>query len=677
MPEIVFDASMGMSAEQAPRPTRKKKPRVGRPGSHHKEILTTSQVDSNIHRKARGGGAAGAGAFVPSIPEVAQPPTTRFPAMGTSVQVVRQKGFPLQPTEVALWVVIPTHNRPKEFPRCLERVLAELGPDDRVVVVASGFRMFQAVREASRHPSVIGLLFGDCTVNEARRHANGIVPEGAAIVETGDNDFITTGSLDRIREAFEDPKLGVVYGNLQFLDIHGRAHGPMIRKPAWEKGIMHRRCEVKGLHAYRKIVYEQYGGWYQSEWPAGDHANAIRWEDAGVKFKSIGGPPLVCCTWDPEGMSTGKLRSQQHHNSQQFARGHYRRKYSVGMACWAVAGRRTKMLALIDDICDQSKVRIYACARGRYGAACDTDEHIRKRIVWWKAMSELDEHLPKHEVSHLFVDRLNFATRSAALGRRVVVDICDLRSQRTGTHDDPDEKILCTSPNVWLMFVSEGHRDYICEKYGMPIERTHIVPNLPMKSWRPEEPITEEEKVPNSLVYYGGITAKRGHTAAYRCYYDLFLALKNAGVDVHIYPSGARKREVEEGYAEFTVHERFDHRDIYKILRKYTVGFAGYEDRAGCPKVSHDYAMKCYPNKATDYMMAGIPTVSYALGLAEKDVQNWGVCVPKGSAGRLADAYEEARIKVIDYERWQNIFCMESQADKLIEAYDWVAGRKG
>jgi hypothetical protein len=346
------------------------------------------------------------------------------------------------------------------------------------------------------------------------------------------------------------------------------------------------------------------------------------------------------------------------------------------MVCWSMAGRRTKMLGLIDKICDPENVKIYASNRGRYGTACDVDDDIRRRIVWWASMGDLSEWLKAHQVCHLFVDRMDFALQSHVIDRRIVVDVCDLRTQRTGEHGYDDERKLCTSPNVYLMFVSEGHRDYICEKYDMPVERTHIVPNLPMKSWRPEEPLKEEERVPNSLVYFGGITARKNHVAAYRYYYDIFKALKDAGVDVHIYPSGGRIKEVKEGYGEFTVHDRFAHRDIYDVLRRFSVGFAGYEDRAGCPDVSHSYAMKCYPNKATDYMMAGIPTLSYALGLAEKDVKNWGVCVPKGDAKRIVDAYFEAKGKEIDFERWQNEFCMENQAQKILDAYDWVMGRK-
>ena len=582
--------------------------------------------------------------------------------------------IPPQPTEVALWIIIPTYNRPEEFKKCVGSVARQLGPRDHIIAVASGFKMFEHVREMSFNPKVTGLLLGDVIVNVARKTALGLVPDDAVVVEIGDNDYVRMHSLSRIRAAFEDTEVGVVYGDFIFMDKDGNTRGEPMKKPAWEPGVMHKRCEIRGMHAYRKTVYLQYGGWYENEHPAGDHANAMRWEDAGVKFVSLRGNLLVNCTYDRDGMSVAR-RSEQHKNSQAFSRGEYRRKYSIGMVCWSVAGRRTKMLALLDKICDPEKIKIYASSKGRYGTACDTDDHIRKRIVWWGSSKSLDAWLPNHEVAHLFVDRMNFASRIAAGDRRVVVDVCDLRTQRTGDHKHEDEKLLCTSPNVWLMFVSEGHRDYICEKYGLPVERTHIVQNLPMKAWRPEDPLKEEDRVPNSIVYYGGITAKKNHIAAYRYYYDIFKAFKDAEIDVHIYPSGSRGDEVKEGYKEFNVHDRFHHRDIYSVLRKYSAGLAGYEDRAGCPEVSHNYAMRCYPNKATDYMMAGIPTVSYALGLAEKDVKNWGVCVQKGDAHKLVDAYFEALKKDIQYDIWQNQFCMESQAPKIIEAYDWVAGR--
>jgi len=655
--EVISDSRIGVDTDKGKKPKL-----VARIRSKVKKVLsTTSLQDMWANGKS-------------TVNIVNDIPITPPPKKPILHQEVKESIIIPQPTEVSLWIVIPTHNRPEKFKVCLKRVMEQIGPRDHVIAVASGFSTFQAVREASTSQKITGILCGDVNVNIARSLANRLIPEDAVVVETGDNDYIMPGAIERLRKGFEDPDIGVVYGNLQYIDPDGTERGAPMKKPAWVPGIMHRRCEVKGLHAYRKTIYTRYGGWYESENPAGDHANAMRWEDAGVKFLSVGGKPLVKCEWDIEnGMSANNEKKRaQHLNSQSFARGEYKRKYSVAMVCWAVAGRRTKMLALLDKICDPDQIKIYASSRGRYGLACDTDEHIKNRTVWWNTMEQLDEWLPAHQVNHLFVDRMNFATRSAALDRRVVVDVCDLRTQRIGAHDDIDEKVLCTSPNVWLMFVSEGHRDYVCEKYKLPIERTHIVKNLPMKSWRPEEPLDPEDKVPNSIVYFGGITAKKGHTAAYRYYYDLFKMFKDSGIDVHIYPSGSRIEEVKSGYAEFNVHERFDHRDIYKVLRKYSVGLAGYEDRAGCPAVSHDYAMKCYPNKATDYMMAGIPTLSYALGLSECDVKNWGVCVPKGRANEMVDAYHQALTMHIDYERWQSEFCMESQAPKIIEAYDWV-----
>jgi len=572
-------------------------------------------------------------------------------------------------------VVLPSRNRPTAFQNAVSAILPQLEKHDRLIAIASGKKMFEHIKRLSEDPKVIGLLVGDATVNTARRVANGLVPETAIVVETGDNDIIRPKALERMRKAFEDPTIGVVYGNLQFMDKNGKMRGQPIKKPVWEKGAMHRRCEVRGLHAYRKNIYTEYGGWYEDECPAGDHANAVRWEDADIRFCSLGGAPLVTCTHDKSGLSVAH-KHDQHLNSQAFARGEYRRKISVGLVCWSMAGRRTKMLSLIDRICDPENVKIYACAKARYSVASDLDDGIQRRTTWWPHHDVFDEWLPSHDVNHLFVDRTCVAASFVASGQRVVVDICDLRTQRTGDPNNENEKILCTSPNVFLVFVSEGHRDYICEKYHIPQSRTHIIPNLPLKSWRPEKPLDPKDRVPNSLVYYGGVTTRKNTMWAYRYYYDVFKAFKDAGIEVHIYPSSPRQGEIKKLYGEFNLHPKFHHRDIYKILRRYDVGLAGYEDRAGCPKVSHDYAMSCYPNKATDYMMAGIPTLSYALGLAEKDVQNWGVCVPKGKAGDLLDAYYEAKEKQIDFNVWQEKYCMENQAQKILDAYDWVRGKK-
>lgn len=661
--EITSDVEMGFDSGQIKRhrPKRKEPSR-----SKVKKILTTGDVDT---------------LGVPHVPkkEFPQPRNLQpnIPPKKTHVEIPSLSSTKTdvvmpQPTEVEFWIVVPTRNRPVEFKKCIGGLLEQLEPRDRIVAVATGDEMFDIVRGVAEHPQVLGLLIGQASVNTARRTANGLIPENAVIIETGDNDYIRPNSLKRIRKAFEDPDAGVVYGNLQFIRKDGRPYGPITRKPVWAKGVMHKRCEIRGLHAYRKTIYSTYGGWYEEELPAGDHANAIRWEDAGVKFVSLGSQPLVNCVWDPAGMSVAR-RHDQHMNSQAFARGEYKRNISVGFACWSMAGRRTKMLALVDKICNPENVKLYACGKSRYSQAMDLDPDIQRRVVLWRTVDDLNEWLPNHQVPHLFIDRLCFAADLVKRGRRVVVDVCDLRTQRQGAAtDDEDERILCTSPNVWLMFVSEGHRDYICERYDVPVERTRIVTNLPMRAWQPKTPLAIEDKVPNSLVYYGGIGTRKNQTYSYRYYYNLFKLFKDAGIEVHIYPSCGRPTEMKALYSEFHIHERFEHRNIYDTLRRYSVGFAGYEDRAGCPEISHNYAMSCYPNKATDYMMAGIPTLSYALGLSEKDVKNWGICIPKGDAHRLVAAYYEAIEKQIDFQRWQSEFCMESQAPKILAAYDWV-----
>jgi len=580
---------------------------------------------------------------------------------------------PSAPTEVQLIISIATKNRPMEFCKCFKLALAQMRDSDKMIIAATGSMMVPYVQKAvDEDDRITGLILRDgSSVNSARRAINCHVPQYAVVVELGDNDYLRAGALERIRDAFEVEHVGVVYGNFQPVDGEGKPKSEVIEKKPWERGAHKRRCEVRGLHGYRKAIFDKWGGWYEDECPAGDHANALRWEDAGVIFHSLGGDPIVDVTIDSHGMSHGSNKVQQHLNSQKFARGEYRKKVSVSLIAWAIAGRRTKMLALLDWMLDPENVKLYASAKNRYRASSDTDASIRRRTVYWRDEPDILQKLDPDTVPHLFVDRIYIAPALVQAGRRVVVDVCDLRTQRCGEGADRSEEILCTSGNVWLMFVSEGHRDYICEKYGVPVERTRIIPNLPMKSWRPLTPLAAEDKVPNSIVYYGGITARKNSNWSYRYYKTAFDAFKAAGIEVHIYASTPRT-ELGTEYNGFHLHEKFDHRNIYETIRRYDVGFAGYEDRAGCPKVAHDYAMGCYPNKATDYMMAGIPTLSYALGLAEKDIKNWGICVPNGRADDLVDAYFAAKAMTIDWDRWQNEFCMERQAGKIMDAYRWV-----
>ena len=133
-----------------------------------------------------------------------------------------------------------------------------------------------------------------------------------------------------------------------------------------------------------------------------------------------------------------------------------------------------------------------------------------------------------------------------------------------------------------------------------------------------------------TIVYAGGLQPRRseGTIYGYRCYHDIFAALMEAGWEVHIYCAATNNfyRTTHE-YAELgcIMHDPVLESELPREASQYGAGFLGYAKHAE-PR-AYAYAHSCLPNKAFQWLGAGIPTLALDAGYAGQVAEQggWGV----------------------------------------------------
>jgi len=286
-----------------------------------------------------------------------------------------------------------------------------------------------------------------------------------------------------------------------------------------------------------------------------------------------------------------------------------------------------------------------------------------------KKPEEVVDEILKHEYIHGFCDSTALLKPLVDSGEPFIAHQHDIYSMRM---DDFFEPFLHRPKHIVSIFTSQAHRDHVCSQWGIPFGDGHIIWNLPVLAWQPEVP-KPRVRVPRSVVYFGGISLDPRANTGYRFYLPQWRRLADAGIQVHFYTHGTMSRGVHTTYRSHPMifpHNRIPHHQLYQEISKYTVGFNGYNNLAGVPPKWRDFAVTCVPNKAFDYMFAGIPTLAYNLGESEKYVKPWTVCCDK--IDELVDGFEKAAAMKIEYEKHRDEWSMETQRPELEEIYKLV-----
>ena len=332
----------------------------------------------------------------------------------------------------------------------------------------------------------------------------------------------------------------------------------------------------------------------------------------------------------------------------------------------AFAGCRAKCYAMCEQIFGPDSVDVY-----RLESAPSDIEFLGSDAdhTYQKSPDEVLDEVLKHEYIHGFCDNTSLLRGLVESGEKFIAHQHDIYSMRQPDYFEPH---LHTAPNVVKVLTSCEHMRYLSKRWGQPETDYTIVLNLPVLAWQPEIP-EPPYKVPNSVVYFGGIHIDPTSEMGYRFYLPQWNRLVEAGIQVHIYTHGMITRHVHQTYGHplMFLYNRIPHAELYREISKYEVGFAGYNDLGGVPEVSQRFCVTCLPNKAFDYMFAGIPTLAYNVGAGSALVEKWGT---SASIDSLVDTFKHlTRDDIdIDYECYRREHCMETQKDLLASLYKKV-----
>ena len=338
----------------------------------------------------------------------------------------------------------------------------------------------------------------------------------------------------------------------------------------------------------------------------------------------------------------------------------------VAFVTRAFAGCRAKMFAMCEQMFGPDSVDVY-----RMASAPSDIEFLGTDVdhTYEKSPDEVIDEVLKHEYIHGFCDQ------SALLKPLVDADVPFIAHQHDvfGMREaDYFEPFLHMAPKAVSVFTSQAHRDYVFGRWNLPFGDSHLIFNLPVMAWQPEIP-KPRVKIDRSLVYFGGVNTDPSANTGYRFYLPQWRRLVEAGVKVHIYTHGQLSRGLYSTYRSHPlmfIHQRIPHHRLYEEISQYTVGFNGYNNIGGVPKAWCDFAPTCVPNKAFDYMFAGIPTLSYNLGESLKYALPW--TVPRDHVDQLVDGFEKATTLKIDYEKHRKEWCMETQLPAIKDIYAQV-----
>ena len=332
----------------------------------------------------------------------------------------------------------------------------------------------------------------------------------------------------------------------------------------------------------------------------------------------------------------------------------------------AFAGCRAKMYAMCEQIFGPDSVDVY-----RKNDAPSDIEFLGSDAdhTYDENPKEVVDEILKHEYIHGFCDQTTLLKCLVDSGEPFIAHQHDIASMRGPDYFEP---FLHKPEHIQSVFTSEAHRRHVCESWDIPIPQCWLIYNLPVLAWQPEIP-QPRKKIDRSVVYFGGLTVSPTANTGYRFYLPQWRRLVEAGIKVHIYTHGQISRNVHDTYRSsplMFIHERIPHHQLYEEISQYTVGFNGYNNVGGVPPDWRDFAVTCVPNKAFDYMFAGIPTLAYNLGESEAMVADWTVCTDK--VEDLVEGFERAAAMDIDYALWRKEWCMETQKYMIEKLYETV-----
>jgi glycosyltransferase involved in cell wall biosynthesis len=259
----------------------------------------------------------------------------------------------------------------------------------------------------------------------------------------------------------------------------------------------------------------------------------------------------------------------------------------------------------------------------------------------------------------------------------VIHDVHDMQSLRHTPYRDgfpePDDTLAlerrAIEESAAVVAISDEMVEEIVARHGRPA-RTLVYANHVLARDLPQvEPLRSSRDAPIRLVYQGSLGADGGH-------YDLretFARIVEAGTRLDVHPARPAPDYAALPCPGLTVHEPLDPPALMRVLPRYDVGWAGFNDALNRAHI--DTAL---PNKLFEYLGCGLPVATLGHRALTRFVTAHGVGVSGTSVedviARLMEADLGALRRRVAALRAE--LTVEANIGRLVALYAEVAGMR-
>jgi glycosyltransferase involved in cell wall biosynthesis len=273
---------------------------------------------------------------------------------------------------------------------------------------------------------------------------------------------------------------------------------------------------------------------------------------------------------------------------------------------------------------------------------------------WWRlppadpagALAEaIDELAPDLVHSHNLPDGLTLAALEVTRGRIPVIHDChDLQSLRRTPYEDgvdaapdpPGAERAAVEGCDALVVVSEEMLDAIRARHRPPARTLTFANYALARDVAPPRPRPARGGAPR-LVYQGSLSANGSH-------YDLQEAFAAAGLPLDVYPNrdAPAYRELAARTPGMRLMDRLSPAALMRRLPAYDLGWAVFN-----PRLNAAHLDTALPNKAFEYLAAGLPVLAGPHRALRRLATEQGVGLVVERAGEIREAVATADLPAL------------------------------
>lgn len=224
-----------------------------------------------------------------------------------------------------------------------------------------------------------------------------------------------------------------------------------------------------------------------------------------------------------------------------------------------------------------------------------------------------------------------------------------------------------------MIYTTELARAIMVGKYGVKEEKTLVLGNYPVSTYREIVPLPKLSAADGAIhcVYEGSLISAEvaAKELQYRFFEPLFVRLAELGVHVHIYSHSDPKylKGLDRAYENIHYEGNCSGRDLVEKMTQFDLGLAWF-----C-SVDSNYVELASVNKVYEYLMAGLPVVTNIKSIAQ-------VVKEHHCGGTLDLEHDDVVAKLQSYQEISipmdfcdmHGFTMDANAERILEFYKKV-----